>query len=309
MADVTATTGSLSSTESSNSPSGSTNVGTGMDDNLRMIQAHLAAFRDQTGWGTPLLTSVSGTNTITAALAAAGSVTFGPTVYPTGMRFLLIPAATNTGATTLNVTSPNGGSALGAKNVFCNGVACGGGELVIGVPAILVYDGTQFNIIGERGSVIGVEVTSTSGTTIDFTGIPTWAKLIEIGFSGVSVSGATPIDIRIGDAGGAETSGYLGCVVQITNGVAPTTELPTGSWRTSSASAAAVYNGNVTLARHSGDGTKWTCKGILFRSDAAVIDIFGGEKTLSPGPLDRVRILTDDGTSTFDAGSVNIVYF
>ena len=87
-----------------------------------------------------LLTSVSGTDTITAGALA----TF---TYVSGQKLTLIPAGANTGATTLNVT-PSGGSAQGAKNVFANGVACVGGELQSGVPAIVEYDGTQFNILG-----------------------------------------------------------------------------------------------------------------------------------------------------------------
>jgi hypothetical protein len=148
MADVTSTFNSLSSTESSNNPAGSASIGAGLDDNLRMLQALTAAWRDQTAWGTLTLTSVAGTNTITATLATSGSVTFGPTALSTGMKFILVPANTNTGATTLNITSPNGGSALGAKNVFCAGSACIGGELKQSQPALVEYDGTQFNIIG-----------------------------------------------------------------------------------------------------------------------------------------------------------------
>lgn len=81
------------------------------------------------------LSSVSGTNTITAT---------GPnsmTAYAAGQMFKLVPAATNTGATTVNI------NAIGAKNVFSGGAACGGGELIISVPSLIVYDGTQFNIV------------------------------------------------------------------------------------------------------------------------------------------------------------------
>lgn len=82
------------------------------------------------------LGTVAGTNTITAAGTPAVAA------YASGQSFEFIPAATNTGATTINVDS------LGAKNVYFNGAACAGGELVIGVPARIKYDGTQFNIIG-----------------------------------------------------------------------------------------------------------------------------------------------------------------
>jgi hypothetical protein len=85
---------------------------------------------------TTTLSSVSGTNTVT------GSATPTPSAYATGQSFEFIPAVTNTGATTLNVSS------LGAKNVFANGAACVGGELVANVPVRVKYDGTQFNILG-----------------------------------------------------------------------------------------------------------------------------------------------------------------
>lgn len=91
-----------------------------------------------TGFTTFVLTGSSGTNTITANAPANLIGLFN------GLRVLLTPAATNTGATTLNIT-PSGGSALTAKNIFVNGAACVGGELQINVPTLLVYDGTQFN--------------------------------------------------------------------------------------------------------------------------------------------------------------------
>lgn len=86
------------------------------------------------------VTSPAGTNTITAA----GPSNFS---YAAGAIVRWIPAGTNTGATTINIT-PYGASALGAKNVFSGGAACVGGELQSGVPAAAMYDGTQFNLIG-----------------------------------------------------------------------------------------------------------------------------------------------------------------
>jgi len=82
-----------------------------------------------------ILSSVAGTNTITAS----ASIT--PSAYASGQTFRFIPANTNTAATTLNVSS------LGAKNIFWNGVACNGGEIKANIPIAVFYDGTQFNII------------------------------------------------------------------------------------------------------------------------------------------------------------------
>lgn len=85
------------------------------------------------------LTSVAGTNTITAN----GPV--GLAAYAAGLKFRFIPAATNTGATTINIT---GTGALGARNIFSGGVALVGGELTIGVPAEITDDGTRFHLSG-----------------------------------------------------------------------------------------------------------------------------------------------------------------
>ena len=101
--------------------------GTAVDDAIRVSQVQNNS--------TILLASVAGTNTIT------GSATPTPAAYASGQKFILVPANTNTGATTLNVSS------LGAKNIFWNGAACVGGELRQNIPAVVEYDGTQFHII------------------------------------------------------------------------------------------------------------------------------------------------------------------
>lgn len=81
------------------------------------------------------LSAVAGTNTITAT----GPTTV--TAYAANQRFVFTPANTNTGATTISISS------IGAKNVFLNGQALSGGELLISVPLLVQYDGTQFNIV------------------------------------------------------------------------------------------------------------------------------------------------------------------
>lgn len=104
-----------------------------------------------------VLSGVAGTNTITATGPA--NYSYAATTPPV----TFIPAATNTGATTINIT-PSGSSALGAKNVFFDGAACVGGELVIGVPVSVIYDGTQFNILSGGG------LAGTSASTYTFDG-------------------------------------------------------------------------------------------------------------------------------------------
>ncbi len=136
------------------------------------------------------LTGVSGTNTI----AATGPASLG--AYAVNNRFHFIPANTNTGATTINITQ-SGASALGAKNIFKNGAACVGGEIVVGVPVEIIYDGTQFQIIG-LASLKVVNTTfdcSTASGTFSITGVGFRPRFVEmmLGFSAGSASGCESI--------------------------------------------------------------------------------------------------------------------
>lgn len=100
-----------------------------------------------------LVGSVAGTNTIT------GTATPTPAAYASGQKFQFIPANTNTGATTLNVSS------LGAKNIFVGGVACVGGEIRQNVPVEVIYDGTQFHVISTTHSVKGTFTATLTGVS------------------------------------------------------------------------------------------------------------------------------------------------
>lgn len=155
-------------------------------------------------------------------------------------------------------------------------------------------------------SVLGTEQASTSGTSIDFTGIPSWAKRITINLVGVSTSGTDILMVQIGDSGGVEATGYLSSVAAVT--ATPSVGLvTTGFGLTANHAAAAILHGRIVLELEDSANFTWTSKGILGRSDSAVVYIGGGSKSLS-SVLDRVRITTSGGTDTFDAGDINIIY-
>ncbi len=96
-----------------------------------------AWFQDVDNIAYQYLSGVAGTNTITAIGPA------GLGAYAAGLKFRFIPAVTNTGATTINIT---GTAALGARTIFSAGVALAGGELTVGVPVEIIDDGTRFHI-------------------------------------------------------------------------------------------------------------------------------------------------------------------
>lgn len=97
-------------------------------------------FQDVDNVAYQYLSGVAGTNTITATGPA------GLGAYAAGLKFRFIPAATNTGATTINIT---GTAALGARSIFSGGAALTGGELVSGIPIEIIDDGTQFQVLSQ----------------------------------------------------------------------------------------------------------------------------------------------------------------
>jgi hypothetical protein len=152
---------------------------------------------------------------------------------------------------------------------------------------------------------LATAVASTSGTSIDFTSIPSWVKRITVMFSGVSTNGSSAVQVQLGDAGGIETTGYVGTGTSNSTGASPVTSNFTAGFGTmASANAAQTNQGLMTIV--SFGSNIWVATFVGGRSNA--VDLRGaGTKTLS-GTLDRVRITTVNGTDTFDAGSINILY-
>ena len=151
--------------------------------------------------------------------------------------------------------------------------------------------------------VLGTEQASTSGTSIDFTGIPAGVRRIVVNFVGVSTNGTSKVQIQLGTSGGVEATGYSGSAQII--GSTPT-NLSAGFLEESGA-AAAVRHGKFILALQDSSDNTWACLGAIGRSDTNVITIVAGTKALSAA-LDRVRVTTVGGTDTFDAGAINISY-
>jgi hypothetical protein len=159
---------------------------------------------------------------------------------------------------------------------------------------------------GVNGALVsGTAVASTSGTSIDFTGIPSWVKRITVMFNGVSLNGSSSILVQLGDSGGVETTGYVSTCLLSRDGTTPTGATSTSGFVVVTAVAANLLLGNAVLTLVS--GTTWVLSSAYAMSGSIHTGAAGGNKTLSD-TLDRVRITTVNGTDTFDAGSINILY-
>jgi len=159
---------------------------------------------------------------------------------------------------------------------------------------------------GVVGITLGTEVATTSGTSIDFTGLPAGTKRITVMFQGVSTNGSSEKLVQLGDSGGVEVLGYLGSGVTLTSGGNGNNNYTTGVGIRSS-SAADIIHGSLVISLDNESNFTWVASGALAKSNSSDILVTAGSKSLS-AELDRVRITTVNGTDTFDAGSINISY-
>jgi len=175
-------------------------------------------------------------------------------------------------------------------------VAINGTGSISGVPAGGMQDGA--------GPVLGTAQASTSGTSIDFTGIPSWVKRVTVMFNGVSTSGTNNILVQLG-AGSVTSTGYFSYSCRLGGAsVAGGANFTTG-FGIAGNSASFICSGSAAISLLGSN--VWTANGFFAESSGGNGLPFGGTVTLS-GTLDRVRITTVNGTDTFDAGSINIMF-
>lgn len=148
---------------------------------------------------------------------------------------------------------------------------------------------------------LGSAQNTTSGTFVDFTGIPAGVKRITVMLRSVSTTGTSNPIIQIG-AGSVDTSGYLTATwlantnnANYTNGF----NLRVGTLAT------VAQSGHIVLTLMGSN--VWIASGVLGQTGGADMALVAGEKALS-GAIDRIRLTTAGGTDTFDAGSVNIMW-
>ena len=262
-----------------------------------------------------------------AITATSANISGAITATSANISGALTTATANiTTATITNVVSSNasitGGSIAGITDLA---VADGGtGRSTLTEENVLLGDGTnavKFVAPGTSGNVLTSNGTTwasaaipsqvirataqatTSGSNIDFTGIPSWVKRITVVFSEVShnASGGTSnMLVQLGDAGGIETTGYVAASMTDSGNTASTA----GFIMRDTNGGTSSVSGLMTLVNISGN--TWVSSHAVTR-DTSACATGGGTKTLSD-TLTQIRLTTVSGTPAFDAGSINIIY-
>jgi hypothetical protein len=152
--------------------------------------------------------------------------------------------------------------------------------------------------------VLATSQASTSGTSIDFTGIPSWVKRITVMFAGVSTNGTSNLLVQIGTSSGVEITGYTAAATRFGSTTLASASFTNGFGLNLSA-AAETYSGSMIISNFTSN--TWVAQGCFAVAAAGTVTFLNaGVKSLS-AVLDRVRI-TSATPDTFDAGSINILY-
>lgn len=169
----------------------------------------------------------------------------------------------------------------------------------------LTTDGVNSSWGSASSVTLGTTVATTSGTSIDFTGLPVGVKQIFLALDGVGAVASDNFWIQIGDSGGIETASNDSNTVVLTTATTGTVTNSTSALVAMDRNGLAV-SGTCILTLVDTATNTWSAS-FVSKAGTSRITVSSGSKSLST-TLDRVRLTTVGGATTFNAGKMNIQY-
>ena len=172
---------------------------------------------------------------------------------------------------------------------------------------------TGITTLGALGSSVitsGTAVASTTGTSIDFTGIPTWVKRITVMFSAVSTNGTGTFQIQLGTTSSVEITGYTGATGAAVNLASSSVSNPSTGFGIYNGGTLYNIYGNAIITLLDPATNLWCYSFSGANGNTPNVLTSGGTKALA-STLTRIKIIasaTGSASDTFDAGTINILY-
>lgn len=151
----------------------------------------------------------------------------------------------------------------------------------------------------------GTAVTSTTGTSVDFTSLPSWIKRVTVLLNGVSLSGTALLRFRLGTSSGFVTTGYAsnGSMVSALGNAFASQTAGFDVYDTGSA-AGDTYSGKMVFENITGN--TWVAVANIANNSNQFYTTVGSIALASA--LTQLQVTSSNGTDTFDAGTINIIY-
>ena len=179
------------------------------------------------------------------------------------------------------------------------------GQIEIASPAVAgTNTQTLVPATGTLAPLIADTAKTASGSSVDFTGIPSWVKRITVTMTDISFAAGGNARIRLGTSSGLVSTGYTttNTVLQATPAVS-LGSITDGLASVPTSAAATVVTGQFIIVNITGN--TWQSSGFVSRLADNITVMTTGYIALS-GTLDRLSLVAT--TSTFDAGTINILY-
>ena len=150
-------------------------------------------------------------------------------------------------------------------------------------------------------------VATNSGASVALsTSAPSWAREIDIIFSGVSINSANSILLQIG-AGGLTTSGYTSTSTTASNASATSAFSSTAGFAVELAGGPPnALSGMMRLVKIDDASNIWVQSHTMIKNPTN--SVFGGGDVTIPGALTHISLVCNVGSDTFDAGSATLVF-
>ena len=177
-----------------------------------------------------------------------------------------------------------------------------------GSAGVITNTGAVYNSI-QSGTALAYNWNGlTTNAVLDFTSIPSWVKRITVMFNGVSTNGTSVKQIQLGTASSFENASYVGGSAYGGSGAGSLGSVTTTGFGIASNVAAETLHGSFILSLLDASTNLWAMQGAVVNNTGTFyFYTCAGTKALA-STLTRIRITTVNGTDTFDAGSINILY-
>jgi len=206
-------------------------------------------------------------------------------------------------SSTNNLTFDSSGNATVGNNLTVTGTSTLNGNTsvtgtITGSSTIAAATGTLYPIVS------GTAQASTSGTSITFTGIPSWVKRITVMIANLTCNTTSTTYLLQVGSGSVTTTGYAS-QAWTTSGLGVVTSGFALAGNGASASYALSGLCFLTLV---GSNTWAQSSSIAYTNVTSVGYLNNGYTPALSGALDRVVLTTTGGTATFTSGTINILY-